>query len=109
MNDVPIEQAVEQTLRKLHDDLAKHFAPVLRWIDTPSGCVAEIEPWKLSVEKRELRGVDWFGKLTCAGVTVFSCAPAWKDTAQRMLIDAFRTTRVAFRVEGEPIEGSRAR
>lgn len=95
------ERASEQALRKLHDALNEHFAPVLRWVDTPRGCVAEIGSWRLSVEKRDIKGKDWWGELKCAGVTVFSCAPAAKDTAQRTLVDALRITGVVFRTEGE--------
>lgn len=94
------KSAAEQALREMHDALAAHFAPVLRWSDSiPS--TATLGPWSLSAN-----GCDWSVSIITATERVFVAARRTERDvrefcSRRAAEAALRALGVPFRVEGE--------
>lgn len=91
------KSAAEQALREMHDALAAHFAPVLRWYRCGDQCDASVGGWMLLacsgswVIKHEL-GARVASDPSCSLTSEQSCRAAEA---------ALRELGVVFRVEGE--------
>ena len=89
-----IQNDVEPRLRKLHDDLTAHFAPVLRW-ERDMHSVAYLGPWMLEADSEE-----W--SVRANGVVVASGERCTTRESNRLAAEAaLRRLGVVFRTEGE--------
>jgi hypothetical protein len=92
--------AAEQALREMHDALAAHFAPVLRWEDTDDArpdSTASVCGWELHAAHG-----NWALQHE-SGATLYSPRPnqSSREANRRAAEDALRSLGVAFRTEGE--------
>lgn len=92
--------AAEQALREMHDALATHFAPVLRWQDTDDArpdSTASVCGWELHAAHG-----NWALQHE-SGATLYSPRPnqSSREANRRAAEAALRSLGVTFRTEGE--------
>lgn len=91
--------AAEQALREMHDALAAHFAPVLRWVadSEPGWSRAEVSGWEL-----EACNGNW-AMAHRSGFSKLSPRPnrASEEDNRRAVERELRSLGVTFRAEGE--------
>ena len=97
--------AAEQALREMHDALAAHFAPVLRWSKSPGGWTATLDCWILTARQncwtiRQEIAPDWCRDVV-RSPTVIDGYRADEAQARRYAEAALRSFGVAFRTENE--------
>lgn len=97
--------AAEQALREMHDALAMHFAPVLRWQESAGGWTATLGCWILTARQnrwtiRQEIAPNWCRDVV-ASPSVDSGYRADEAQARRDAELVLRSFDVVFRTEGE--------
>ena len=95
----------EQALREMRDALVAHFAPVLRWEQTPGGWTARLGCWILFARQnrwtiRQEYHADWCRDV-CESPSAADGYRADEEQARRDAERALRSLDVTFRTEGD--------